>query len=179
MPETSVAIPGPHEWKLRNVRTDETRIFSQSELSIEGESRLLGLVKRTAEELNEDGFPWEAIGPLFEPGVDIDWMVASKLLGIIGDRMPDAFTELATILLGIYPTNEDDSKNPTFDSDRRFLKGSIKFALIVDMLKVFIEQNDYQRMADPIGAIIGATARSGMAANTNSTSPDAAKIAGS
>lgn len=162
---TSAGLPPAHEWSLRSKRSGQVRTFEQSELTIEGEARLLGIVHEVAVRVTEDGFPWEKVGPLFEDG-PTDWPVVIDLVGIISVRAPDAIGNVAACLLGLYPTNEDGSKNDAYDDDVRFLTGALNVVTFVEMLRVFAEQNDYQRLADPIGAILGRAAAPRMATMT-------------
>lgn len=171
-PTPDIALPPITTWQLRNVRTKESRAYDQSELSIEGEARLLTLVRDAGAKLNEDGFDWQALIDLFEPSKDMDWFGATKLLGVVAAQLPDVVAEAATIFLGVYPTNEDGSRNADFEGEKRFIKGAVKFTTFIDMVKTFAEQNDYQRLADPIGAILGTTMKTGMATNTPSISND-------
>ena len=162
-PKGSPVFPPSVPVTLRNPRSEEVREYIQTELTIEGEARLLGLVHETAAKLNDAGFPWDQLGPLFDEREPMDWVMATDLLARVATVAPDAITDAVTIFLGIYPTNEDGSRNADYEDERRFIRSAVKFATFVDMVKTFAEQNDYQRLADPIGAILGQAARTGMA----------------
>lgn len=156
MPETSVGVPEVRQWTLRNKRSSETRQFEQSELTIEGETRLLAIVHEIVTSV--DDFPWEKIPPLFDEDRPIDWAVVIDLLGLVSKQLPDAIADVTCVFLGIYPTHEDGSADPEYDVTKRFIRGAIKLTDVVEMVRTFTQQNDYQRLADPIGAILGRAA---------------------
>ena len=158
----SAVFPPAVELTLRNPRTQETRTFVQSELTIEGEARLLALVQQTAQGLSETAFPWDKLSIMFDPAVTgIDWPVAAEMLGIISTQLPDVVAEAATIFLSLYPQNEDGSRNPAYDVDKRFLRSSLNFARFYDLVITFTKQNDYMRLASPFAERLGRGAMEG------------------
>jgi hypothetical protein len=161
MPDKGSAVfPATVEWTLRNPRTQETRTFEQAELTIEGEARLLALVQQTARILSETAFPWDKLSALFDPAATaIDWPAAAEMLGTVAAQLPEVVAEAACIFLSVYPQNEDGSRNPAYDVDKRFLRSALNFTRFVDIIKVFAEQNDYQRLSLPFGKALEAGAR--------------------
>jgi hypothetical protein len=156
----TAVFPPTVEWTLRNPRTKETRTFEQSELTIEGEARLLALVQQTAQALSATAFPWDKLAALFDPAVAaLDWTAGAEMLGMISTQLPDVVAEAAVIFLGIYADNEDGTRNGDYDDDKRFLRSALNFTRFVDLVKTFAQQNDYQRLSLPFGRALEAGAR--------------------
>ena len=65
MTSQAVALPEIKTWELRD-KTGQIRTFEQTELSIEGEVRLVQLAGITVRRLNDQGFPWEEVAKVFE-----------------------------------------------------------------------------------------------------------------
>lgn len=164
----NVGLPDVVERVIRNKRTGETRTFQQSELTIEGEARLIRIVHETAVALNEVGFPWTKLGPLFDEG-PTDWDTVIELLGITALHAPKAIADATATFFGVYPTDEDGSRNDDYDKTVRFIRSSIKVVDFVEFVKTFTEQNDYQRLADPIGAVLGQASQTRAATKTNTS----------
>lgn len=157
----SAAFPEVVEWTLRNPRTKEERQYEQTELTIEGESRLVALVQRVAANLTAEGFPWERLSDVFDPNTPTDWNLATSMLGIVASEMPEAVAESTCLFLGIYPSLEDGTRNPDFEGEKRFIRGAMTFSRWVDMVQVFAKQNDYQRLVSPFGRALATGAQMG------------------
>lgn len=149
--QTPAVIPVTVSWRLRNARTHVEREFEQSELAIEGEARIVGLGRKIGILLNERGYTWAQINDLMTNEADTDWRAVLGLIDLAGDAAPDIVADAATILLGIYPANEDGTPNEAFEADRRFLRSAVSVAKFVEMVDIFRHQNDYARMLAPFG----------------------------
>jgi hypothetical protein len=147
----SATFPEVVEWTLRNKRTNEERRYEQTELTIEGEARLLGIVQKVAANLTAEGFPFDKLSTLFDVDRPIDWVLAAELLGMVSGELPDVVSDTTCLFFGILPTLEDGTRNPEFESERRFIRGAMTFSRWVDIVQVFASQNDYQRLAAPFG----------------------------
>jgi len=152
---------GPRvEWKLTHKRTGQERTFTQTELSIMGEARLLSWARHVGNLLKEKEFDWGALGSSLDG--DLDWNLILEVLGILAEEGPEQIVESTCILLGLYTTNEDGTPNTTFADDKAFLMGSVNFHIWVDMVRVFSEQNEYQRLARPFWERIRQAANNAM-----------------
>jgi len=162
----SAVIPPSVEWTLRNARTKDVRVYEQSELSIEGEARLIVLGRRLGDVLTEGGYSWndipDVLGDESRAG---DWAKGVEMVTYLAQYAPDLIAEAATVLLGVYPTNEDGSRNADYESERVFLRGALNVTRFVDMVRIFIAQNDYQRLIAPFSQTL-AGAMGNLAAGT-------------
>jgi hypothetical protein len=170
----SAIFPGAVEHTLVNKRTGEQRQFVQTELSIEGEARLLALVRDIGARLTQSEFPWDLLADLFsDQTAPLDWDKALNLLGSVAEVAPDAVVESSLILFGIFPTNDDGTRNPEYEDARRFLLKAVTVTRWTDLIKVYIEQNEYQRMADNFGRALAAGAAQRRPAGAPNGSPSA------
>jgi hypothetical protein len=170
-------FPEPLEWNLRSTRTKEIRTFEQMELSIEAESKLIGLVYRTAVALTAADFPWDKLASLFEPTPPkppqvegalivpsepevgaVNWPLAIEMLNMVRLQTPDAVVDSTLLFFGIHAQNADGTPNQTYDTDRRFLQDAVTFTGWVELIKAFAKQNDYGRLIAPFGQALGSGA---------------------
>lgn len=163
MSSQSIALPETKSWELRDTKTGEVRTFEQSELSIEGEVRLVQLAGSTINRLNERGFPWDKAAEMLDENANIDWSLASDMLMLALVDVPDIVAESTCILFGLYPVDESGVRNKDYDADKVFLKRSLNFARWIDILTVFTEQNDYQRLAKPFSLAVTRAMETGWA----------------
>lgn len=148
-------------------RTEEKRQYLQTELAIDGEAQLLGLVEQVGIVLSEREFPWETLAKLFDAegqaaldarqlGPDV-----VKMLGAVVAAVPTAIKDSACIFLGIYQFDADGTRNPDWEREREFLGGALTFTAWVDLVRTFLAQNDYQRLAAPFGEALATGAQIG------------------
>ena len=149
---TIAVSDGAHVWEFTNRKTGESRTYEQNELTIDGEVQLFGLINRVILALNERNFPWDRVYALTDPAVGIDWTEVSSLVGLALIEVPSAASEFACIVFGVYPFDEDGKRNKDFDGEKAFIRSCITIPRLTDMLEVFVQQNDYQRLARPFGA---------------------------
>lgn len=144
------AIPSTVEWSLRNQRRKDTRHYEQTELSIEGEARLLSLARRTGEVLqNEAGLDFDRIADMFSPDSKLDWGYIYHLADVVLERAPEIVTDATLVMFSIFPTEEDGTPNKNYEDERLFVRGAINLSKFSAILQVFAEQNDYRRLAGP------------------------------
>lgn len=144
--DRSVVVPNARTWTFGG------HTYEQAELTIAGEVRLAQLATRTLRTLLESGFDIDKIGDLINDSDSPNLVVASELLFEILATVPELAVESSTILLGLAPKNPDGSVNKDYTQLREALanpKGGIKFADWYEMLKVFVEQNDWRRLVTP------------------------------
>jgi hypothetical protein len=137
------------EWRFRNARLGEERTYQQTELSIEGEARLIGIATRVGETLRGAGYTWGQIGDMFDTENDTG---LDQLLGLVvnvAPAAPDLVTDATCVLLGLYPTDEWGKANRDFDNDRAFIKSTVNTTRFSEMLQILLLQNDYQRLIRP------------------------------
>ena len=148
---TTKKDPGPFgpvvEWTLKH-RDGEERTYRQTELAIEGEARMLGLAHKAGSILKDRAFNFEDLVAMVDDGQP-RWKAILDAIGIIVEEAPGLIAEAALVLLGIYPTNLDGTPNREFDDHERFIRATVSSAKFFDMMRVFVTQNDYQRMAGP------------------------------
>jgi hypothetical protein len=155
----SAIIPPTVEVRLQHKRTKAWRTYEQTELAIEGEARLLGLIHHTGVALTASDFPWDLLGQLFsDASASIDWQKAITLLGSVSIAAPNAVADSALIFFGIYPVNEDGTPNTAYDDHRAFIKGALTFTGWTGLVRTFTEQNDYQRLITPFAQALAAGA---------------------
>jgi len=153
MTSQAVALPEIKTWELRD-KTGQIRTFEQTELSIEGEVRLVQLAGITVRRLNDQGFPWEEVAKVFDENNTIDWVAASDVLMLAIAEMPEIVSESTAILFGLYPVDDNGIRNKEYDTDKKFIRQALNFTRWVDILTVFTEQNDYQRLARPFSLAV-------------------------
>lgn len=153
MTSQAVALPEIKTWELRD-KTGQVRTFEQTELSIEGEVRLVQLAGITIRRLNDQGFPWEEVAKVFDENNTIDWVAASDVLMLAIAEMPEIVSESTAILFGLYPVDDNGIRNKEYDTDKKFIRQALNFTRWVDILTVFTEQNDYQRLARPFSLAV-------------------------
>jgi hypothetical protein len=147
-------LPLRHPWSFRHLETGEVREYEQRELSIDGEVQLFSLITRSIERLGTD-FPWDSLRETLRKadagqGLEgFDWSTIGTLSSLAVIQVPGLASEAAAVFLGIFPTDTRGQRNPRFDEEVEFLRGALKMERLVEMLKVFAEQNDYKRLALP------------------------------
>lgn len=152
-PGSAVAVTTV-EWRLYNPRRQETRTFEQSELTIEGEARLIGLARKFGAVLEDAGYSFGDLGEFFDETKEVDWPKALSLIERVSQFAPDLIADALTVLLGIYPTNEDGTPNGDFEDTRLFLRGAVNIAHLSDIIRVFVSQNEYARLIGPFSATL-------------------------
>jgi hypothetical protein len=144
--------PDVRQWAFPKSGPD-SRLYEQRELTIDGEMQLLAVISRATALLRENGFPFDRLTEVFPPEggsvADIRWDTAAELLGIIASVAPGVVTEVAAVLLGIFPVDEYGKRNPSFQEDVVTLRRHIRLADVVDLLTVAAEQNDIERLLAP------------------------------
>jgi len=147
-------VPAFHEWNLKSTirppkgQPAEERKYEQGELSIEGEARLLGQARKIGAILKDRNFNLDAISVMVNTG-EPNWDVIFEAMTIVTEEVPRLIGESACVLLGVFPTLEDGTPNPEYEDHERFLRNALNTAKFVDMLMVFVDQNDYKRLARP------------------------------
>jgi hypothetical protein len=153
MPSQTVALPDIKTWELRD-KSGQVRTFEQTELSIEGEVRIVQLAGQTIDRLNKAGFPWDEVAAIFAEEGQIDWARASDILMLVIAEVPEFVAESTCILFGLYPVDENGVRNKDYDADKKFIRQSLNFTRWVEILEVFTEQNDYKRLARPFSMAV-------------------------
>lgn len=162
MTSQTIAIQEVKTWELRN-RAGETRTFEQAELSIEGEVRIIQLAGATVKRLNDQGFPWDEVARIFDETQQINWAQASDVLMLAIAEIPELVAESCAILFGLYPVDEKGVRNKDYDSDKLYIRQSVNFTRWIEILTVFTEQNDYQRLARPFSLAVTKAMETGWA----------------
>lgn len=162
MPSDSVALPDVKTWEVRNKKTGEVRTFEQSELSIEGEVRIVQLAGKTIQKLSTTGFPWDELARVIGESGDIDWNKASDMLMMVITEVPEFVAESTAILFSLYPVDDNGKRNPEYDKDKVFLRQGINFTQWVEIIETFTLQNDYQRLARPFSMAAARAMETGM-----------------
>lgn len=156
--------PTKVEVVLVHKQTGEERKYQQTELAIDGEAQLMGLIERAASFLMERDFPWDTLSKLFSPegqaqlnpeqlGPD-----AVKVLSIVATAVPDLVIDSTCVFFGIFEFDEDGKRNEEWLAERKFIRRAVGFVQWVDLVRTFISQNDYQRLAEPFGQAFAAGA---------------------
>lgn len=171
---TSVMSPGVFTWELRNGRRRETRTYEQGEVAIEGEARLIGIARKVGVVLGEAGYTFGMLGEFFDENREVDWDKALALAEHVALYAPDLIAETVTVFLSIYPTNEDGTRNASYDDEVAFLRGAINTARFVDMARVFMATNEYAKLIGPFSQTLSETmaAYGGPAGVTDAASPE-------
>lgn len=151
MLDKPVALPEVATWTLRNVKTQEVRTFEQSELTIDGEVRLIQLANETIRILNEKGFPWDEVGNVVAEDGTWDWPKVSELLTLVITEIPEFVAESTAILFSLSPFDDEGRRNRDYERDKLFIRNSISFPRWIEIVQKFTEQNDYERLARPFG----------------------------
>lgn len=154
MTEQSVLAPDVHVWVLAKKKTREERTFYQSELTIDSEAALMGLASRVIGELAERGIPISSIGTLMSDAGEIDWPKVTGLLSQASPMIPQMASEVAAILCGYSPVNEEGRPAEDWTPTVAFMRGAISIPILVEMLQVFTEQNDYKRLSAPFATAV-------------------------
>ena len=150
-PADSGPIAPVVEWQLKSKGAEgETRTYEQSELSIEGEARLLGMARKIGAVLKDADFDLGKVSNMIDSTDPVDWDIILDGVALVVENAPDLVGESTLILLGIFPTDEDGSPNPAYAEHLIFIKRTVNTAKFSDMLRVFIAQNDYERIARPL-----------------------------
>lgn len=154
VPPLPSTIPALYEWKLarRNPRKPaeaEERTYYQTELSIDGEVFLLGIIQKAGEVLVANGVTPAEFAALETESGEVDWQKALVLLTRVAHEAPALMSESCAVILGYYPTREDGTRDPEWDPTVKWLRGAINVTRWITMVQVFLAQNDYQRLAAP------------------------------
>jgi hypothetical protein len=149
----TAATPETVDWTLRNPRTKEVRHYEQNELTIEGEARLIGILRTAAVALREHAFTWPQLESLFDEG-PFQYDLALDLVGAVTSYAPDLLVDAALVFVGVFPTDENGQPNAEYEQHRTFVKGSLKIAMVVDMIRTFAAQNDIARMLAPFSSTL-------------------------
>jgi hypothetical protein len=161
-------FPTKYEVVITNARTDESRHYIQTELAIDGEAKLIGLVEQIGARLVEQDFPWETLGKLFseEGQAALDWATigpdVTTILRIVSTTGPDVMVDAACIFFGVHQFDEDNKPNPDWETERKFIRSSLTFSRWVDLVRTFMAQNDYGRLAAPFGQALATGAQMGI-----------------
>lgn len=158
MPQSSstVAVPDTRTWSLTS-KAGVTKTFEQSELTIDGEVRIVQLANATIQSLNKAGFPWEEVATVVDKQGDWDWAKLSGLLSLAVTEVPEFVSESACILFDISPFDEEGRRNTAYESDKLFIRKSINFAKWIEVMQTFVDQNDYERLIRPFGLALTRT----------------------
>lgn len=154
---TPAVVPMVSEVVLRNGRTRAIRTFEQSELSIEGEARLVGIARKIADVLAQTGYSWSQLTDVFTNEEFTDYQIVWDVVEKVGEYAPDLVADIGTILFAIYPTDENGVPNAAFEEDRTFLRGALNIRRLVEMFQTFVAQNDYRRLMAPFGLTLTET----------------------
>jgi len=154
---SDAAIPGTWEWSLYNSRRHESRSYVQSELALDGEARLVGIATKVGAVLTEGGYTWGDLYDLTDENRQIDWAELSKMVSHLVQFAPDLISETAGVFLSVYPTDEDGVPDPTYSDQVKFIRGALNVARFVDMVRVFMQQNDYARVLAPFSRTLSET----------------------
>lgn len=141
--DRSIALPATRRWEFSG------RTYEQSELTIDGEAQLLSLMARVLRTLAAKGFPFERVLEVTHDDGSIDMDVIGELLPQILMEVPEFASESAVIMFGIFPVDEEGKQNAEYDTTKRLLRRSIKFTSWLEMIELFLQQNDYRRLAAP------------------------------
>lgn len=158
------ALPEEVEIVLRHPRRKETRTYTQTELALDGEARLIQLAAKAASVLAQGGYTLTDIWQMFEVGMekpeDVEWGEATTLIEYIAAYAPALLAEATTVYLGIFPTDELGNPNPEYEDHLAFIRGSVRLATFVDMTRLFMRQNDYRRLLAPFSKTLADAAGS-------------------
>lgn len=149
----SEAYPDVHEWTFTNKRTGESRVYQQSELTLDGEMQAFALLARTVTRLREADFPFDRLENVFPAAggglSDIDWAEVAVMLGQVASIAPGLVSETAAVLLAIFPVDEHNKRNPDYPGEVAFLRSAMHLSDLVEMLEVASNQNDTERLLAP------------------------------
>ena len=153
------AYPDVRQWTfpVRPRNGVEPRTYEQRELSIDGEMQLFALVARTSERLREADFDFSRVGAVFGWGDDpdsasvenVDWKAVPALLAAAAQVAPAVLSEAAALMLGIFPMDQNGSRNKDWGDEVAFLRSSLHTADVVEMLETAAAQNDVERLLSP------------------------------
>ena len=152
---TTLPEPGPIppsvEWKLvrRSGADSEERTYTQSELSIEGEARILGMGTKIGALLKEKDFDINRIANMIQSEGDLDWDAIFEAITLVTENAPALVAETALTFVSIFPTSDDGTPNREYDDHQKFMRGAINVSKFTQMVRVFVAQNDWERMARP------------------------------
>ena len=166
----TAALPGAYEWTLRDPRRDEARHYMQTELSLDGEAALIALAPKLGAILKDAGYTWADIYQLTDEKADIQWDEVARLVAHIARFAPALIAEATAVLLGIFPTDEDGQPNPTYETELAHIRRAMNVARFVEMVRIFMAQNDYARMLAPFSPTL-ANVMGGLASGSEQ-SPD-------
>lgn len=173
-----VVRPQIAEWELADPKDPgNRRMFYQSELTIDGEVALLSLASKTISTLVAMDFPLSELANLQREDGELDVQLAARLAALAGPAMPPFAAESAAIVFGYLPTDDFGRRDPDFDEHVRFIRKALRLTRWYDIVQVFMEQNDVERMIAPFanalrkGVEIGVWAERVKATGTTSTTP--------
>lgn len=172
--QTGVITPEVREWEFTaksGPAKGEARIFYQSELTIDGEFALLGLVTRAMATLAENDFPIADLGKLQAPDGQLDWEVAGRLASEAAPYVPSLASESSAILFGYFPTDHQNHRSPDYDEVVKFIRSGLTTTRWIDVLNVFSDQNDWKRMSAPFAGALRKGVALGLWAEKQQESP--------
>lgn len=147
--ERSVVHPEPTVWNFGDRR------YVQTELTIDGEIKLLQLVGRTVQRIGEDEFPWSRLVDVFDEETETTNVpLAAELVTRALVYVPSFAVDSALILFGVFDVDENNKPNPEFDEHKAHLRKHIRVADWVELLVEFFEQNDYKRLIAPFAQVV-------------------------
>jgi hypothetical protein len=156
--ETGVISPPIVEWTLGAKAADRTsdrwktgdvRVFYQSELTIDGEVALLSLVSRSVASLADQNFPLTELGNLQKEDGQLDVALAGRLASQASPIVPNLAAESCAILFGYYPADDFGRRSTEYDDTVAFIRSAITVPRWMDVINIFLSQNDWQRMSNP------------------------------
>jgi hypothetical protein len=152
VPEQSPFLTASRQWTFTD-REGKSRTYEQSELTIDGEMQLFGLIARQAVKLRESGFDFAQAGQVLVDvpggGTDVNIALAGSMLAEAASIMPSFISEAAAVLLSIFPVDEQGRRNQTYTDEVAFLRRTMHTADALEMLTTFLEQNDIERLKAP------------------------------
>lgn len=145
--DTAVVTPDEVVWELG--KGENKRSYVQTELSIDGEVRIVQLAASLVQSLDEQGFPWKELLDVVNEEGDWNWPKLAELLTLASSQAPEMVTESTCIAFGIHPLNEDGTRNEKYHDEKLFIRKNVHFANWFDYVQTFMAQNDYERMVRP------------------------------
>lgn len=147
-------LPERHVWVFRDPDTGEERHYVQRELTMDGEVELFALIGRTVQALNGAGYDWVPLRIALSAAKDkgpeaLDWGAVARAFSAALLVVPTLGAEVAIILLGIFATDGHGQRNPAYADEAAFIRKDLRVGTLMEMLRVFAAQNDYDRLLLP------------------------------
>lgn len=164
--------PAIVQWKLAPPRSPSSeRVYEQATLSLDGEARLLGLAGELAVKLKDSGVDWQRVDKLFDDPLG-DPAYVMELIGVVTEVAPESIAEFCLVCFGVYPTDEDGRPDAAYLEHKKFVRSAVNLSKVADIVAVFVEQNDYARLARPFAARWRGLTETGRAALPTRTPTD-------